>query len=244
MHLLDLFRYTRTGKSRAQSLFAGLTDYHTHLLPGVDDGVETIEESLRCLEAHERLGFEEVWLTPHIMEDIPNTTDRLRTIFERLRQAYTGPIRLRLAAEYMIDPLLSERLEADDLLTIDDHLLVETSYFDAPKHLRALLARIAEKGYTPLLAHPERYNYMSEPDYHQLKGQGVRFQLNLLSLTGLYGPHAKAKAEKLCAERLYDRIGSDQHTPRQSEALERMARTAAFVRPISSLNIHSHLTIE
>ena len=57
--------------------FRGFTDWHCHILPGVDDGVLTMDESLQILAEYERLGVKEVWLTPHIMEDIPNTTEKL-----------------------------------------------------------------------------------------------------------------------------------------------------------------------
>jgi hypothetical protein len=88
------------------------------------------------------MGFSRVWLTPHIMEDVPNTPDGLRRRFAELKNAYSGPIELRLAAENMIDPLFEKRLADGDLLPIGergDHLLVETSYVNAPVRFRELL---------------------------------------------------------------------------------------------------------
>lgn len=234
-HLFPQFR--RKGFEKiTQSLFTGFIDYHSHILPGVDDGVQTLEESLECLAIHERLGFKEVWLTPHVMEDIPNTTETLKSRFDDLKQAYSGEIRLHLAAEYMMDPLLSERIESDDLLPIGGKLLVETSYYDAPENFYDLLESILTKGYVPLLAHPERYNYMCESDYIRLKDMGVRLQLNLLSLVGLYGWQTQGKAERLCKGELYDVAGSDLHSLRQSGLLERMAYTSShsrYINPIS-----------
>ena len=166
-------------------IFQGFTDWHSHILPGVDDGIQTIEEALQILAEYERLGIREVWLTPHIMEDIPNTTAYLRKRFTELQTVYTGPINLHLAAENMLDNLFEERLEKNDLLPLgenNDHLLVETSYFSPPIGLSDFLLRIKSKGYIPILAHPERYNYMDENDYQQLKGLNVKFQLNLFSL--------------------------------------------------------------
>lgn len=84
----------------------GRTDWHSHILPGVDDGVQTVEEALQILAEYERLGIREVWLTPHIMEDIPNTTALLRERFIELQALYIGPIILHLAAENMLDNLL------------------------------------------------------------------------------------------------------------------------------------------
>lgn len=189
-------------------------DCHSHLLPGVDDGVRTADEALRILAEMERHGVERLWLTPHIMEDIPNTTADLRDRFCQLCDAYHGTIELNLAAEYMLDNLFAERLAADDLLPLTEgkrYLLVETSYFSAPMNLHALLEDIKKRGYHPLLAHPERYEYMTMADYRQLKSQGIAFQLNLPSLSGSYGSHVQKKAEQLMKQGLYELYGSDTH---------------------------------
>ena len=88
----------------AQSgILAGCTDHHSHILPGVDDGVESMDEALHILATYEAAGVKELWLTPHIMEDIPNTPDKLRARFAELTARYKGSITLHLAAEYMID---------------------------------------------------------------------------------------------------------------------------------------------
>lgn len=88
----------------AQSgILAGCTDHHSHILPGVDDGVESMDEALRILATYEAAGVKELWLTPHIMEDIPNTPDKLHARFAELTARYKGNITLHLAAEYMID---------------------------------------------------------------------------------------------------------------------------------------------
>ncbi len=84
-------------------ILRGATDHHSHILPGVDDGVESMDEALRILATYEAVGVKELWLTPHIMEDIPNTPDKLLARFAELQAAYTGSITLHLAAEYMID---------------------------------------------------------------------------------------------------------------------------------------------
>ena len=118
-------------------------------------------------------GGMEVWLTPHIMEDMPNTTTlHLRERFAELRTAYKGKMALNLASEIMLDNLFEERLNKNDLLPIGKdgrHLLVETSYFNPPMGLQNILLRIKAKGYFPILAHPERYVYMSKSDYQQLQ---------------------------------------------------------------------------
>lgn len=194
--------------------FRGFTDWHCHILPGVDDGVQTMEEALQILAEYERLGVKEVWLTPHIMEDIPNTTEKLRDRFTELRTAYRGSVTLYLASENMLDNLFEERLEKNDLLPIGKegkHLLVETSYFNPPMGLNNILLRIKAKGYHPVLAHPERYLYMSENEYLQLKSTNILFQLNLLSLWGGYGKAVQKRAESLQKQGMYDFTGTDLH---------------------------------
>ena len=194
--------------------FRGFTDWHCHILPGVDDGVQTLEEALRILAVYERLGVREVWLTPHIMEDMPNTTGRLRQRFAELQAAWQGDVALRLASENMLDNLFEERLEKNDLLPIGEegrHLLVETSYFSPPMGLRNILLRVKAKGYYPVLAHPERYMYMDEAEYRRLKSMAVCFQLNLFSLYGLYGKEVRKKAAWLRKEGMYDYTGTDLH---------------------------------
>ena len=194
--------------------FRGFTDWHSHILPGVDDGVQSMDESLQILAEYERLGVKEVWLTPHIMEDIPNTTEELRDRFAGLKATYQGSVMLHLASENMLDNLFEERLEKNDLLPIGKdgkHLLVETSYFNPPMGLNNILLRIKAKGYYPVLAHPERYLYMNENDYQRLISMGIEFQLNQFSLSGLYGKEVQKRAKALKRLGEYDYIGTDLH---------------------------------
>ena len=206
----------------ASGFFRGFTDWHSHILPGVDDGVPTLDEALRILAEYERIGIRDVWLTPHIMEDMPNEALHLRERFAELQTAYKGKVTLHLAAENMLDNLFEERLEKNDLLPIGEegkHLLVETSYFNPPMGLQNILLRIKSKGYHPILAHPERYLYMTENDYRQLKDMRVMFQLNLLSPTGFYGKAAARKATWLLKQHMYDYAGTDLHQFAQFEML-------------------------
>lgn len=200
---------------------AGLVDCHSHILPGVDDGVREMADSLAILDAYAARGCRELWLTPHIMEDVPNTPDNLRKRFAELQNAYNGPITLHLGAENMLDQLFSARLEADDLLPLDNRrLLVETSYFAPPYNMEELLIAIKAKGFTPLLAHPERYVYMDTDDYKRLKDAGIELQLNIMSLVGFYGETALHKSRKLLRDGMYDRCGTDLHRQGQLRALD------------------------
>ncbi len=219
------------------SQLQGFTDYHSHILFGVDDGVKTLDVSLEVLKRYEQIGIAEVWCTPHIMEDIPNITSDLRTRFQELQAAYQGPIRLNLAAEYMMDELFLERLEQNDLLPIGktgNHLLVETSYFTPPINMDDILRKIKSKGFFPILAHPERYVYMEKNDYLNLKSLEILFQLNLSSLAGAYGQEAQHKAKWILRHQLYDIAGSDLHSIRNINFWESKA-SLTYLRN-SSLN--------
>lgn len=197
-----------------EALLQGWTDWHSHILPGVDDGVRTLDESLQALAYYEEKGVKQVWLTPHIMTEEANTTERLKERYKKLQAAYNGPVQLHLAAENMLDRLFGERLEEGDLLTLpEDCLLVETSYLNPPIDFWEILHRIRVKGYWPVLAHPERYVYMGEKDYRRLRKEDVQLQLNLPSLAGLYGPAVQKKAVWMLKNGFYGRSGSDLHRP-------------------------------
>lgn len=199
-------------------LLEGMADYHCHLLPGVDDGFHSMRATLEALAAYAEWGIREVWLTPHIMEDIPNTTDQLRRRYdELLAEMAKSDVKMpstRLASENMLDSLFADRLAKKDFIKYgrnDDELLVETSYMQPPLGMEGMLKGVIEIGLTPVLAHPERYVYMNESDYMKLKGMGLKFQLNFTSLTGAYGHTAQKKAEWLMNSGFYSYKGTDCH---------------------------------
>lgn len=202
---------------RKQSLIAadvlrGREDRHSHILFGVDDGVSILEESLAVLSFQESIGITDVWCTPHIMEDTPNTTEALRMRFSELKSAYDGKIVLHLAAEYMLDNLFDERFASGDVLTMgDDLILVETSTWNPPPELYDRFREIQKSGLHPVFAHPERYRYLTEPTYERLHDMGIRFQLNLGSLSGFYGQTAQRKAMFILENGWYTYMGSDCH---------------------------------
>lgn len=221
---------------REAGIFNGFTDWHSHILPGVDDGIKTIEDSLAVLKRYDELGVNRVWLTPHIMEDYPNQIAELQKVYEDLKRRWSGKAELCLASENMLDNLFEERLEKNELLTIGDegsHILVETSYYTPPMGMNDTLRRVKSKGYFPVLAHPERYRYMEEADYRRLKEMDILFQMNIISLVGGYGETAQKKAEWLLNNGMIDMLGSDLHNLEAFERLiENSPRKSSYVKSI------------
>lgn len=208
------------------ALLTGGTDFHSHILPGVDDGVEDHDTALRILDRYAATGIQELWLTPHIMEDYPNTPKVLKERFAQLQEAYKGPITLHLAAEYMLDNFFEETLENNNLLPIGkegNHLLVETSYYTPPMRLYDVLERIKRKGYHPLFAHAERYLYLEKTHYEELREMGIKLQLNLPSLAGVYGNEIQKKALWLLDKEMYAVTGSDTHCDHATTVIENIA---------------------
>ena len=235
MGLFGLFSSKRS--LQESGILSGSTDRHSHILYGVDDGIKTPEDSLAALAFEESLGVREVWCTPHIMEDVPNTTEALKSRFEELCGIYNGPIKLHLAAEYMIDTLWEERLEAGDLLLMeDDMLLMETSTVTPPFDLKGSLSNAMSAGYRPLFAHPERCRFLEVKDCEELVKMGVRLQLNIASLTGYYGQTAKVKAEALLKKDMNFAYGSDCHRVRTiNEQYSRPELSKEIIQKLSIL---------
>lgn len=193
-------------------LMNGSVDRHSHILFSVDDGVRELQDSLEILNYMAQMGVAEVWLTPHIMEDVPNTTERLQKRFEQLCESYNGPIKLHLAAEYMMDALLMKRVADRDILTMENNMvLIETSTWRAPEDWRSMLEKIQSAGYKPIFAHVERYQYLKSSDYDDLYRMGILMQLNYGSLSGFYGDTAQKKALELLEKGYYSFCGSDCH---------------------------------
>lgn len=209
-----MFGLNKKHSLKESGILQGFTDYHSHILPGIDDGIKTMEDALAVLEEYERLGFKKVWLTPHVMEDYPNETENLKALFEELKSKWKGNVEISLASENMLDNLFEKRLGSNDFLQIGegkDHLLVETSYYTPPFAMEELLEGARKKGYNLILAHPERYRYMEEKDYKKLKEKGMLFQMNIFSLVGAYGESAKKKAEWLLSKDMIEFLGTDIH---------------------------------
>lgn len=208
-----MFKFFNRQKSLLESgILKGSHDMHSHILFGVDDGIRTSEESLATIAFMEKCGVSVLWLTPHIMEDVPNETRSLKERYAELANLYPGSVELHLSAENMLDNVYRERLADRDLLLHGEgKILVETSTFAPPLDFDSVIEATMKAGFRPILAHPERYIYMNDDDYESLYERGVLFQLNIPSIIGGYGEAAQAKAQHLLDRGYYSMAGSDCH---------------------------------
>ncbi len=193
---------------------AGQIDIHSHLLPGIDDGAKTMDDTRELIAGMQALGYDQFVTTPHIMTGVwENTPQGITSKLDEVTAAIPG-IKLRAAAEYMIDSNFPALFHERQLLPIaQNYVLVEMSYINPPLQLFEILFDLQVAGYAPVLAHPERYTFYQEDfaAYEKLKHAGCIFQLNLLSTVGYYGPAVAKTAEKLLKKGLFDVAGSDVH---------------------------------
>lgn len=210
-------------------------DIHSHLIPNIDDGSKSMEESLELLCRMEALGYKKVITTPHIMLDTyKNTPKCIKEGLAYLQECAKNEgiqLEIEAAAEYYLDEGFYAHLKADEVMTIrGKYLLFETSYTSKPLGLEEMIYEIGAAGYIPLMAHPERYRYIKDPskEYKRLKELGVMFQVNLNSFGGYYGKQAKELANWLNGEKMIDFLGSDVHHLKQIEMLETVFRTSVY----------------
>ena len=217
-------------KNKPLESFAFLhTDIHSHLIPGIDDGAPDLETSVALIKGLQALGFKKLITTPHIMADLyPNTPEIIREGLADVRAALEAEnidIAIDAAAEYLMDEGFADKIQAGNLLTLgDNYVLVEMSFISPPPNLDQLLFQLQTKGYRPIMAHPERYSYYGSDlsNFERLKDRGCLLQLNLLSLSGYYGPDVRRVAVKMLQTGLFDLAGTDLHHEKHLHALQVM----------------------
>lgn len=213
-------------KKKEQNLFRGLVDFHNHILPAIDDGSQSSEQSLKMLKAYEALGIEKVLASPHIYHGLyPNTPKTIQAAFEVLAlKAKKNTTKLiGYAAEYMVDEFFLKSLQNNTelLCCFDRTVLIEMHYFRNPDILKMVQFELQNSNYKPILAHPERYlNLKNLTTIKDLKARGIKMQLNALSLTGFYGARVRKIAYEYLRKDIYDFIGTDAHNETQLERLK------------------------
>lgn len=196
----------------------GFVDIHSHILHGLDDGAKSLNDTVFLIESMKSFGFEKIITTPHTTPLVwENTKEGIISKLDQVKKEIpdlANSVSLSAASEYLMDESFLERIERESLLTVKDNMvLVEMSYINPPIHLYDILFKLISKGYQPILAHPERYNFYKDDfkSFTRLKSAGCLFQLNLLSTTGYYGEGIAKLADELLKEKMYDFAGSDIH---------------------------------
>lgn len=216
-------------------------DIHSHLLPGLDDGVQSFEEAEEVIRNFQRLGYKKLITTPHVMSDFfRNTNEDITKVMNEVNLMLVQrgiDISLEAAAEYYLDEALVQRLESDSpLLTFGkNYFLFETNFMTEPLNLKEFIFLATTKGYKPVLAHPERYLYLQSnfEKAEDLIGRGVLFQINISSLSGYYSKGAQTTAQKLIDKEYVHLLGSDCHNLQHAKLLEETRRNKYFQKAIS-----------
>lgn len=228
--MFGLFKKKEVEQIRRFDLSTLGVDMHSHVLPGIDDGAQNVDDSVVLVQAMINLGLKKIIATPHIMVDYyRNTPQSINNAFLSLKnelQKQHIEIEVEAAAEHLLDEGFEILLDEGTVMPMkDNYLLFEMSFIDAHPNLIPLVQKMKNKGYKPILAHPERYPYFTIENCENLKSWGCDLQMNTISLTGYYGGKTKEFAEAMVDRNLVDFISSDMHHVRHAAALERSLKT-------------------
>jgi len=233
---MNLFGLFNNKKEEDESLTPILVDMHSHLLPGIDDGSESIDDSISLIKEYISMGYKKLITTPHVMGDFyKNTPEIIAEKLDLLSAAVVKEsldIKIEAAAEYYLDEWFLEKLHnGEKLLTFgENYVLFETSYLNGHPLLNETIFLLKAKGYWPVLAHPERYTYLYNDfsKYREIFEKGISFQLNINSLAGYYSKTAQAIAIKLVENEMVSFAGTDCHSMRHLEVLKKTRLTKEY----------------
>lgn len=244
---MNLWKHKSTIRSNKLEPFLH-TDIHSHLLPAIDDGSKSYEESITLLKRFISLGYKKVITTPHIMSDFyRNTPEIIQSKLQKLREKIREnklEIQVEAAAEYYMDDWFIRQVnKKEPLLTFDDrYLLFETSFMSKPKQFFEVIFKLQTQGYKPVMAHPERYTYL-QGNFdlaEKIHSKQILLQINLNSLDGYYGKSAQKLAEKLIDKGMVSFAGSDCHGERHMACLEKVQKKKYYqkLKKLSMMNNH------
>lgn len=210
-------------------------DFHSHLLPGIDDGCQTLEESLENIRELQKQGVTKIITTPHIFNELyPNTPEIIRDKLQLLRKALSDnamDVEITATAEYYLDEWFCKNFKNIELLTLPgNYILVETNYMERPHFLEEILFELQLSGYKVIFAHPERYNYLlgDYSKFDSLFDSGILFQCNLLSFTGYYSPKIKHAAMYLLKNKMVHLVGSDIHKMKHTTTISQFKKSKDY----------------
>jgi protein-tyrosine phosphatase len=224
-------------------------DMHSHLIPGIDDGVPDLDTAIKLITGLMNLGYKKIITTPHIMWDMYKNNSEIiqsgcKIVKEEIERKKLT-VDFRAAAEYFIDDHFDEIVDKDlPLLTLKENMvLVEFSFVQEPVELKNIIFKLQIRGYQPVVAHPERYLYFgaNKSWYDEMKNAGCVFQVNLLSLIGFYGKSSLELAQYLIKKKYVDLLGTDLHNERHLEVLQNYPSSDLVSKLVDSGLIQNHL---
>ena len=208
-------------------------DLHSHLIPNIDDGSSSLEDSILLVKGLVNLGFKKIITTPHIMSGVyNNNAEIINSGLNVLRKELNNQkidIEIQASAEYYFDFNFFELAKKKELMSFNDNfILFELSFLDSPLNLYDVIFELQVMGYNVILAHPERYPFFNKDDYKNLKSKNIFFQINLLSLIGYYNDEVQKKSEYLIDEGMVDFAGTDLHNSFQLELYNKVQTTKYY----------------
>lgn len=246
-----MFGLFKSSKTNPDLSFIGV-DMHSHLLPGLDDGLQTTDDTVAFIKELNQMGYEKFICTPHILSDVhPNSPQTILPRLEEVRNALAEQnvkVKIEAAAEYMIDHEFEQIIKrGDPLLTFSKkYILVEMSYLAPSPNFDQVIFDLRLLGLQPIVAHPERYNYYHHQfsQYKKMKDMGCWLQVNMLSLSGYYGKHIKKVAEQLIKEGMIDLIGTDMHHQNHLNAAKQLATDKNFYKILKDVPLKNRIFLD
>ncbi len=231
-------------RNKRKSVLPLMVDVHSHLLPGIDDGVKSLEQSIELIQQFYELGFSKLITTPHIIKEYyPNTPQIIREKLAEVQMAVKAkgiPVVIEAAAEYYLEDMVGKDLTKEEFILLGpDYLLFETSYINEPAFLKDVIFNLLSMGLKPVLAHPERYVYLQNNSslLHELVERGALLQININSLSGYYSGAAKKLAEKIIDLKWLSFLGTDCHNQRHMNALHKTLQKSSHFKKALDLDL-------
>ena len=233
-------------KKAKQATMPYTTDLHSHILPGIDDGSQNVETSLKLVDQMQQWGITKIVTTPHVTEEtFENTQETIKAAYNELKTHLSNDApEIIFSAEYRMDENFMKHLKNNTLIPLpNNYLLIENSFVQPFWDLKNLIFELQLKGFKPILAHPERYTYYYEQKriYTDLIHLGCLFQINWLSIAGYYGKDTKAIAHWMIDNGYVDFMGTDLHNMHHAEAITEYLNSKDYQKVIRKLNLKNEL---
>ncbi len=232
-----------------------MVDMHSHILPNVDDGAKSIDETYNLIEEAKNAGFSQIVLTPHYIEGYYEKNSReCKELMDKISCEVEG-IKLYIGNEVYLSENLMEFLKNNKISSINNtkYILFEMPMNSKPMYVFEVVYEMLQQRKVPILAHPERYSFVfKEPELiYELIQKGVLMQANYGSIIGLYGTKSEIFVKKLLKNNMIHFLGSDVHKqgtvyksiPRTIEVLNKLIGIEK-VKELSEINPMKVLTNE